>query len=57
MTIKESEKTYIECRILILGEKNVGKKSFINRLINLSSTSIIRNYESEIEFNKNILLL
>ena len=31
MTIKESEKTYIECRILILGEKNVGKKSFINK--------------------------
>ena len=57
MSIKESEKTYIECRIIILGEKNVGKKSFINRLINLSSTSIIRNYEAEIEFNKNMLIL
>ena len=30
--MKESDKTYIECRFLLLGEKNVGKKSFINRL-------------------------
>ena len=38
MTVKESEKTYIECRIFVLGERNVGKKSFINRLLNLPST-------------------
>ena len=54
MAVKESEKTYIECRILVLGERNVGKKSFINRLLNLPSTSMIRNFEAEKEFNKMI---
>jgi len=54
MAVKESEKTYIECRMLILGEKNVGKKSFISRLLNVSSTSMIRNYEAEKEFNKKL---
>ena len=54
MAVKETEKTYIECRIFILGERNVGKKSFINRLINLPSTSMIRNFEAEKEFNKRI---
>ena len=54
MTVKESEKTYIECRIFVLGERNVGKKSFINRLLNLPSTSMIRNFEAEKEFNKMI---
>ena len=54
MTIKEFEKTYIECRMFILGERNVGKKSFINRILSLPSTSIIRNYEAEKEFNKMI---
>ena len=43
--MRESEKTYIECRIFILGEKNVGKKSFVCRLLNLPSTSEIRNLE------------
>ena len=52
MAVKESEKTYIECRIFLLGEKNVGKKSFIGRLLNLPSTTIIRNYEAEKDFNK-----
>ena len=54
MAVKESEKTYIECRMFILGEKNVGKKSFIGRLLNVSSTSMIRNYEAEKEFNKKL---
>ena len=54
MAIKEFEKTYIECRMFILGERNVGKKSFINRILSLPSTSIIRNYEAEKEFNKMI---
>ena len=54
MTVKESDKIYIECRLIVLGEKNVGKKSFINRVINLPSTSMIRNYEAENEFNKRI---
>ena len=55
--MKESEKTYIECRIFILGEKGTGKKSFACRLINLPSTSEIRNLEAEEEFNKNIAKL
>ena len=54
MAVKESEKTYIECRIFILGDRNVGKKSFINRLLNLPSTSDIRDFEAEKEFNKKI---
>ena len=57
MAVKESEKTYIECRILLLGEKNVGKKSFIGRLLNLPSTTIIRNYEAEKDFNKKMEVL
>ena len=55
--MKESDKTYIECRIFILGEKNVGKKSFACRLLNLPSTSEIRNLEAEEEFNKKIIKL
>ena len=55
--MRESEKTYIECRIFILGEKNVGKKSFVCRLLNLPSTSEIRNLEAEEEFNKKIIKL
>ena len=54
MAVKESEKTYIECRMIILGEKNVGKKSFIGKLLSVSSTSMIRNYEAEKEFNKKL---
>lgn len=54
MTIKESEKTYIECRIFVLGERGVGKKSFIGRIINLPSTSSIRNLEAEKDFNKKL---
>ena len=55
--MKQSDKVYIECRIFILGEKNVGKKSFICRLLNLSSTSEIRNLEAEEDFNKKIMIL
>ena len=54
MLIKESEKTYIECRVFILGERHVGKKSFINRILTLPSTSVIRNFELEKEFAKKI---
>ena len=54
MAVKEWEKTYIECRLFILGEKNVGKKSFIGKILNVSSTSMIRNLEAEKEFNKKI---
>ena len=55
--MKDSEKTYIECHIFILGEKNVGKKSFVCRLLSLPSTSEIRNIEAEEEFNKKVLNL
>ena len=54
MLIKESEKAYIECRVFILGERHVGKKSFINRILTLPSTSVIRNFELEKEFAKKI---
>ena len=52
-----NEKTYIECRVFILGEKNVGKKSFICRILNLPSTSEIRNLEEEENFKNNIIKL
>jgi len=55
--MKELEKTYIECRAFILGEKNVGKKSFISRILNLSSTSEIRNLEDEENYNNKLLKL
>ena len=55
--MKELEKTYIECRILILGEKGVGKRSFAYRLLNLPSTLEIRNFEAEEDFNQKILKL
>ena len=55
--MKELEKTYIECRILLLGDKGVGKKSFACRLLNLPSTLEIRNFEAEEEFNKKIITL
>ena len=41
----------------MLGEKGVGKKSFACRLLNLPSTSEIRNLEAEEEFNKKIINL
>ena len=55
--MKELEKTYIECRAFILGEKNVGKKSFISRILNLSSTSEIRNLEDEENYNSKMIKL
>ena len=55
--MKELEKTYIECRAFILGEKNVGKKSFIFRILHLSSTSEIRNLENEENYNNKLLKL
>ena len=50
--MNEYEKNYIECRLFILGDRNVGKKSFIEKLISVPSTSLIRNIEAEKEFNK-----
>ena len=45
-------KEYIECRIFILGDEKVGKKSFVKKILNLPCTSIIRNKEAEEEYNK-----
>ena len=43
---------YIECRLFILGDEKVGKKSFVKKILNLPSTSIIRNKEAEEDYNK-----
>ena len=49
--MNEYEKNYIECRLFILGDRDVGKKAFIEKLISVPSTSLIRNIEAEKEFN------
>ena len=50
--MSEPLKEYIECRIFILGDEKVGKKSFTNKILNLPCTSIVRNQEAEEEYNK-----
>ena len=50
--MSEPIKEYIECRIFILGDENVGKKSFAKRILNLPSTGVIRNTEAEEEYDK-----
>lgn len=50
--MSEPIKEYIECRIFILGDENVGKKSFAKRILNLPSTGVIRNSEAEEEYDK-----
>ena len=50
--MSEPSREYIECRIFILGDEKVGKKSFVNKIINLPCTSEIRNVEAEEEYNK-----
>ena len=52
--MKPSEKNYFECRFYILGDRNVGKKSFIDRILSMPSTSIIRNIKAEKNFNLEI---
>ena len=47
-----NSKEYIECRIFILGDEKVGKKSFVKKFLNLPCTTIIRNKEAEEEYNK-----
>ena len=51
------EKEYIECRLILLGDEKVGKKSFISRLLNIHSTSTIRNNDIEMAYKKEILRL
>ena len=55
--MQEYEKNYIECRFFILGERNVGKKSFIEKLLNVPSTGLLRNLEAEKEFNDTLIEL
>ena len=55
--MNEYEKEYIECRLILIGDEKVGKKSFINRLLNIPSTSTIRNLEIEKMYKKQILKL
>ena len=45
-------KEYIECRLFILGDEKVGKKSFVKRLLGLPSTSIIHDEDSEKEYKE-----
>ena len=45
------KKEYIECRIFILGDEKVGKKSFVKKLLGLPCTSVIHDPESEEEYN------
>ena len=49
------KKEYIECRLYILGDEKVGKKSFVKKLLGLPCTSIIHDKESEEEYNKLLL--
>ena len=55
--MNEYQKEYIELRLIILGASKVGKKSFIERLLNISSTSVLRNKELELLYKKEILKL
>ena len=45
-------KEYIECRLFVLGDEKVGKKSFVKRLLGLPCTSIIHDEESEKEYKE-----
>ena len=52
--MKNFEKCYLECRFYIIGDREVGKKSFIERLLSIPCTSLIRNLKSEENFRKTI---
>ncbi len=45
-------KEYIECRIFILGDEKVGKKSFVQKILNLPCTTLIHDIEAEKKYNK-----
>ena len=53
--MQEYEKNYIECRFFILGDRNVGKKSFIEKLLKVPSTGLLRNLVAEKEFNDTLI--
>ena len=48
--MSKTSKEYIECRLYILGDERVGKKSFVQKILNLPSTDIIHDIESENEY-------
>ena len=52
--MKSYEKNYLECRFYVIGDRDVGKKSFIDRLLNIRSTSVLRNIKAEEEFKSQI---
>ena len=52
--MKPFEKNYLECRFYIIGDREVGKKSFIDRLLNIPSTSLLRDVKAEEEFKSEI---
>ena len=52
--MKPFKKNYIECRFYIIGDREVGKKSFIDRLLGIPSTSLLRNLELEEEIKSQI---
>ena len=53
--MNEYEKEYIEYRLILLGNEKVGKKSFINRLLKIPSTTTLRNTEIEKAYKSQIL--
>ena len=55
--MKEYQKEYIECRLIVLGDSRVGKKSLIKRILNISCTSTYRNPEIENQYKQIILKL
>ena len=55
--MNDYQKEYIECRLILIGNEKVGKKSFINRLLSIPSTSTIRIFELEKKYKKQILKL
>ena len=52
--MKPFEKNYLECRFFLIGDREVGKKSFIERLLSIPSTSVIRNVKAEESFKREI---
>ena len=50
--MSEPQREYVECRLFILGDEKVGKKSFVKKILNLPSTSIIHNIEAEKDYDK-----
>ena len=55
--MKTYDKNYLECRFYIIGDRDVGKKSFIERLLNIPCTSLLRNIKAEKYFKDKITKL